>query len=335
MNWSRAKSIFLITFLILDLFLGYQLYSKRNSADEIPSSNQQSQLSAEQQMAKGGIKWPDKLPDIQSAAYIKGTAKNFITESTSTNSTGSGGSSSDSSGNKMNPGSDSSSGSGASNQPKNEKLIKEVSSLQKVNGQKIQDITAENHSTIKSELTHHQAVNQDSPDFSSFLKKYVYNGNQYELWKKGGSNTPYVFVQTYQGRSVFSKGQNALSYSGGDNFPPGTLKVVMANGKITGYVQSYLILKQHKQKKEIISPLKDAVHTLYTDDDIPNNSTIDSIELSYYNLIENGVGNKVRLFVPTWHILVNMKNKGKDKEFFVNAITEGILTQSKQGQTGG
>lgn len=326
MNWSRAKSIFLVTFLVLDLFLGFQLYSKRNSADEI--SNQQSQLTPEEMLKDGSIKWPTSLPAIQSAAYIKGTSMSFVQPKSSKDHT-SGTPSSASGGKGQN--SNSGKSSGAANQSNKVKLIKKVLSLETDNGKKIQKITPENHTTIRSKLSKPQKVNQDTPDFSSFLKKYIYKGSDYLLWKKGGDNTPYIFVQAYKGRPVFSKGQTSLSYSGGDQFPPGTLKVNMANGKITDYVQSYLILSQHKKKKDIVSPLKDAVYTLYSNDDIPNNSTVDSVNLSYYNLIENDAGNKVRLFVPAWHILVNMKNSGKEKEFFVNAITEGILTSSKKG----
>ncbi|HET7658356.1 MAG TPA: two-component system regulatory protein YycI, partial [Bacillales bacterium] len=205
-----------------------------------------------------------------------------------------------------------------------------------INGQKVQTIRAKDETTIVSTLVKPVEVNLDTSEpFKDFLKNDVYKGPEYTIWKQGGENSPYILVQTFNDCPVFSKGQSEAASSGGQ-FPPGTLKINMKNGKIAGYEQSYLSLSTYQKKKDLIAPLNKAVFSLYKNDDILNNSTVKLIHLSYYNLIESDSDlGKVRLFVPTWHILVEENKTGKQKEFFVNAITSGILTPIKQEQTGG
>lgn len=351
MNWSQTKSIFLLTFLILDLFLGYQLYSKRENTDQIL----QNQKTPREQMAD--IKLPGNPPATKSAAYIRGTSMSFASKN-SANGSGSGnngsgtgsskkgqpananinGSTGSESGSNSQTGSKSGSGHSSDQNKQNQRQLKKsILNKEKYNGQKVQEINVkpDDSTTLISHLTDPLKINTDSktPDFSVLLQNYVYKGKDYTLWQKGGDNSPYIFVQTFNTRPVFSKGQSTLSFSEG-NFPPGTLKVYMTDGKVTKYEQSYLSLHTYNQKKDIIAPLTNAVYNLYINNDIPSGSTVDQVELGYYNSIQSDLG-KVRLFVPTWHILVNMKNSGKEKEFFVNAIYGNILTPTKQEQTGG
>ncbi|MED5050283.1 hypothetical protein P9850_00180 [Anoxybacillus rupiensis] len=66
MDWNKTKTIFIITFLILDLFLGYQFIQKRNS----------SQLDVlleeiiEEQLAANGITYVDIPKEIKKASYV-------------------------------------------------------------------------------------------------------------------------------------------------------------------------------------------------------------------------------------------------------------------------
>ncbi|MFG6497262.1 two-component system regulatory protein YycI [Fictibacillus sp. UD] len=58
MNWQRTKSIFILTFLVLNLFLGYQLYQK-NDINNISNLTEQP---LEERLAINKINYLDKLP---------------------------------------------------------------------------------------------------------------------------------------------------------------------------------------------------------------------------------------------------------------------------------
>ncbi|HET7657861.1 MAG TPA: two-component system regulatory protein YycI, partial [Bacillales bacterium] len=222
MNWSRAKSIFLVTFLVLDLFLGYQLYNKRQNADNVLLNGT---ASPQKRMKVSLISWPDHLPTIKSAAYLKGTSMSFVTESTKGGSDSKTGSGSGKGGQTEKLGN----GDNGTNAVKKvstvqKRLIKEVRDLETINGQKIQTIRAKEETTIVSTLVKPVEVNLDTSEpFKDFLKNDVYKGSEYTIWKQGGENSPYILVQTFNDCPVFSKGQSEAASSGGQ-FPPGTLK---------------------------------------------------------------------------------------------------------------
>lgn len=71
-DWSRAKTIFIITFLILDIFLIYQLINQKsdNSFDLIKEATIDEQLAADE------IKLPD-LPDYRKDTYVEAIIKQF------------------------------------------------------------------------------------------------------------------------------------------------------------------------------------------------------------------------------------------------------------------
>ncbi len=58
MNWQRTKSIFILTFLVLNLFLGYQLYQK-NDINNISNLTEQP---LEERLAINKINYLEKLP---------------------------------------------------------------------------------------------------------------------------------------------------------------------------------------------------------------------------------------------------------------------------------
>ncbi|MFD3450539.1 two-component system regulatory protein YycI [Microbacteriaceae bacterium 4G12] len=76
MDWSKIKTIFIVTFLILDLFLVYQYTQKRNS-------NQlelMSETKVEDQLAEDKITYVDLPKDPLKEAYITGKSKEFKEE---------------------------------------------------------------------------------------------------------------------------------------------------------------------------------------------------------------------------------------------------------------
>jgi regulatory protein YycI of two-component signal transduction system YycFG len=77
-NWSRTKSIFIVTFFILNVFLGYQLYAKQKNADDIASLP--GEETTEESFENDDISWPQDLPDVSEVAYIRGDKKVFQEE---------------------------------------------------------------------------------------------------------------------------------------------------------------------------------------------------------------------------------------------------------------
>ena len=76
MDWSRTKTIFIIVFLILDLFLAFQFVEKRNS-------NQLGLLSeetVEDQLKENDITFVDLPKETIDESYISGTSKVFTAE---------------------------------------------------------------------------------------------------------------------------------------------------------------------------------------------------------------------------------------------------------------
>ncbi|WP_044749275.1 two-component system regulatory protein YycI [Bacillus alveayuensis] len=73
MDWSKTKTIFIITFLILNLFLAYQFIQKRNSSqlDVILETTIEEQLEA------NGITYIELPKEITKAAYLSGKSKIF------------------------------------------------------------------------------------------------------------------------------------------------------------------------------------------------------------------------------------------------------------------
>ena len=73
MDWSKAKTIFIITFFVLDIFLVYHLINQRkeNTFDLIQET------SIEQQMEADGIKMPNLPTEPKKDFYVKAEAKKF------------------------------------------------------------------------------------------------------------------------------------------------------------------------------------------------------------------------------------------------------------------
>src|SRR5699024_9607058 len=78
MNWSRTKLIFIVAFLILDLFLAFQLYEKYKNAGKIQSLP--SEDTPEERLEASDITLTSELPDIKEDYYNKGNAASYQTE---------------------------------------------------------------------------------------------------------------------------------------------------------------------------------------------------------------------------------------------------------------
>ncbi|RSK29168.1 transcriptional regulator [Bacillus sp. HMF5848] len=73
MDWYRIKTIFIITFLVLNIFLGYQLYQKRNSSQ----LDIMTEATLEEQLATDEITYIDLPKDNLKGKYISAKSKAF------------------------------------------------------------------------------------------------------------------------------------------------------------------------------------------------------------------------------------------------------------------
>ncbi|MEH7382023.1 two-component system regulatory protein YycI [Bacillus sp. JJ1533] len=76
MDWSKTKSLFIITFLILNIFLGYQLVQKRDSSQ----LNVLSELSIDEELAAEEITYEALPKEPVELSYISGKVKIFTEE---------------------------------------------------------------------------------------------------------------------------------------------------------------------------------------------------------------------------------------------------------------
>ncbi|KYD21143.1 two-component system regulatory protein YycI [Parageobacillus toebii] len=76
MDWSKTKTIFIITFLILDCFLGYQFMEKRNSSQ----LDVLLEATIEEQLEANGITYVELPKEITKATYVSGKSKKFTDE---------------------------------------------------------------------------------------------------------------------------------------------------------------------------------------------------------------------------------------------------------------
>lgn len=283
MNWSSTKTIFIVCFFLLDVFLGYQLYERqqRYNLDSIS-------MQSVEMLQKKDIKIVGNLPDPkQNITFLRGQSTSFI------NSQG---------GN----------------------LIAPIQALEKdANNNVIQTITPNDDGTIiKSTFKSPMAVPKNDASRVSFLDQFIYKGDNYQFWKQ--TNSTLIFVQTFEGKPVFSTVTNQ----------PGVLKVFISkSGQVTGYQQSYLDLQKPDNKAnnslDIITPSA-AIDNLWRANDIPatGHAKITHVELGYFNLIGSGTpGNNLLVFVPAWHVII--KSDAGTKDYFVNAIYGIIFPTEK------
>lgn len=80
MDWSKTKSLFIITFLILNIFLGYQLIQKRDSSQ----LDLLKELSIEEKLAEEDITYEVLPKEPEELSYISGKVKVFTEEDVKT-----------------------------------------------------------------------------------------------------------------------------------------------------------------------------------------------------------------------------------------------------------
>lgn len=167
MNWSKTKTIFIICFLLLDIFLGYQLVLRQKSADNQVSNLTESSFS--QYIKNKNIQINTPLPDgSQSVTFLSGRYLDF-----------------GDAGNKV--------------------LQQTLQQLAGPKKTPVQKFLVQTPSTvIKSTFMNKVAVPQTQTDQQLFLKQYVYQGDKYRFWNYDKTQHEYKYIQTYNGHPVFS-----------------------------------------------------------------------------------------------------------------------------------
>ncbi|MBM7704196.1 two-component system regulatory protein YycI [Metabacillus iocasae] len=76
MDWNKTKTVFIITFLILDLFLAYQFMVKKNQND----LDFITEASVEEQLAQENITYEELPKSVEKKTYLNARSLNFIEE---------------------------------------------------------------------------------------------------------------------------------------------------------------------------------------------------------------------------------------------------------------
>ena len=79
MDWSKSKSIFIVVFLILDVFL-YSLYLNRHTEAQLVQRGSLTEKTIEARLKDDNITYGVLPTNIEKAAYISGKVKNFEEE---------------------------------------------------------------------------------------------------------------------------------------------------------------------------------------------------------------------------------------------------------------
>ncbi|MFC7395069.1 two-component system regulatory protein YycI [Scopulibacillus cellulosilyticus] len=281
MNWSKTKTIFIICFLFLDLFLGYQLYERqvRNENYDSLAKN-----SVENILQKNNIKVEVPLPNIdnQNITFLKGKSVKFVNESGD--------------------------------------LIDDLKQLEGPKDKPIEKIEAFNNGTvIQGTFPKPLPMPKNKSDRQDFLNEYIYKGDNYTYWKTDKQDKMMLFVQNCDDKPIFIKDRKDINI----------LQLLLSNGKITGYRQSYFKFTKTNQL-DIINPTT-AINNLWSKNDLPvsEHPKIKKVELGYYNLVGDINTNQPLIFVPIWHIKV--KTDSGQHEYFVNAVSGSVQpTDDKQ-----
>ncbi|GGE53684.1 two-component system WalR/WalK regulatory protein YycI [Pullulanibacillus camelliae] len=169
MNWGQTKTIFILCFFLLDIFLGYHLWENHHEYQERYESGGDNNF--DQLISSGSIDTSHvTLPSSkQQVTFLEGTPVDFTSDS----------------------------------------VHKALEKLSGPKGKKVFNYATDASGVkLSVKFTKPVSIPKDpsTDDINSLLKKYVYQGDHYNFWKfdKKGSTTTYHFVQTYNDYQVYS-----------------------------------------------------------------------------------------------------------------------------------
>ncbi|MGV3488716.1 MAG: two-component system regulatory protein YycI [Tuberibacillus sp.] len=167
MNWSKTKSIFIICFLLLDIFLGYQMFQRIRESQKQLHNYQLTSLS--EVVKKNNIEMRAKEPSTDQKMYfLKGTFTNFNDDNDAKQAL-----------------------KGL------QKIHPEISFTKSSNGQILNATFKNDKQKIKAPKT--------TTEMHAFLKEFVYKGEDYKHWPTSdGKDKVIHFIQMYNGNPLYS-----------------------------------------------------------------------------------------------------------------------------------
>lgn len=136
----------------------------------------------------------------------------------------------------------------------------------------------------------------------------VAHGAAYKFQKDLSTATSYVFAQRVRGNLV--------------NDSRAQLTLHVADGRLTGYTQTYLNNLVTLRSDVALCSAQDAVTTLYRENEIASNSKVLWVRLSYTYLL-NAKGSTV--YVPAWSVGIESQGSKNLTVKKVNAINKTVM----------
>ncbi|WP_125702386.1 two-component system regulatory protein YycI [Lacticaseibacillus daqingensis] len=138
--------------------------------------------------------------------------------------------------------------------------------------------------------------------------KNVLHGDEY-VYAEGLSGTDsYVFAQRVAGRVIYD--------------PRAQITFTVANGRLTGYTQTYLKSLDVLRADVALCSAQDAVVTLYRENEIPNSATVRWTQLAYTYLLD---AKGATVYIPAWFVGVESQGSKNVTVKKVNAINKTVL----------
>lgn len=133
-------------------------------------------------------------------------------------------------------------------------------------------------------------------------------GKNYEYEADMSNSARYVFVEKLNGVRVIDD--------------RATIVLTVENGAITGYTQTYIDKLKMMDNRQKVMSARDAVYTLYRNNEIVNNSRVIWVHLGYTWLL-NAKGSTV--YAPAWFVGIESKSSKNVTVKRVNAITKAVI----------
>jgi len=282
-NWGQTKTIFILCFFLLDIFLGYHLWENHHQYQEqyeSGSDNNFDQLISSKKIDTSHVTLPSNK---QRVTFLEGTLANFNSDN----------------------------------------IHKALEKLSVSKGKKVfnynTDASGANLSvTFIKPVSLPKDLSTDA--INGLLKKYVYQGDHYNFWKvdKKDGITIYHFVQTYNTYQVFSipnekvstldvpiKNGKAVGYK--QTF----IHIQPANQKMTMPVTPMEAIQQLWEQNYLPITKNPSITAI-------NLSYINMVTTPSASVKDNSTLN----FIPAWYIKVKLKDGSKEstKEYFVSEL---------------
>lgn len=164
--------------------------------------------------------------------------------------------------------------------------------------------------TLNSPISISSNKKQAIKDLNRFKNNadYVYKGNEYVYSPELSNNNDYIFLQ---------KTNYGLIYA-----TRARLHITVRNNKIVSYYQRYTAKVSTVRERQTTISAKEAINSLYTYSELPNDSKVVWIKFGYTKLTQ--VRGSV-IFLPSWLVAVENNTSKTISMKRVNAFTGTII----------